>query len=244
MGEDGNTIAVDGLTHVNEKRKALSAEEQLLLEGIAAERGDRPWSGFLPTTAGVKRFIDDLDGMDLLRECLYAPSINVNEFHTSELALPVPLTMLTPDGARAGVEFRMVTDIGAEEIIARVRSHLDTRGFTDVRLTPYSVWDGHQSTADSPVVRAVVETLEQYGRRPVIWPIQPFGGPWAHYPQRLGISAINGGALGHGGRGGAAADEYFVLESDGTVAGLVEAERYCVDLVFRFAELAGKGARQ
>ena len=91
---------------------------------------------------------------------------------------------------------------------------------------------------DSVPVRAVMETLERYGRQSVLWPTQPFGGPWAHYPNKLGVPAINGGGLGHGGRGGAAADEYFVLESDGSVAGMLEAERYFVDLVFRFAELA------
>ena len=50
-----------------------------------------------------------------------------------------------------------------------------------------------------------------------------------------------GGALGYGARGGGSADEYFVIESDGRVAGMLEAERFCVDLLFRFAELARNG---
>lgn len=235
----GNAIAIDGLEGLNEQRKSLSAGEQALVDGLLARRGDKPLSGFLPVTGGVERFIHDLDGAELLHEYLYGPSINVSDLRTSDSCSPVRLTMLLPEGAQANVELRMVSDIAAPDVISKVRAHLDARGFDDVHLTPYGVWDGYQVSPDSLVVKAVLETLEHYGRKPVLWPIQPFGGPWAHVPRALGVPAINGGGLGHGARGGGAADEYFVLESDSGVAGLLEAERFCVDLVFKFAELAG-----
>jgi acetylornithine deacetylase/succinyl-diaminopimelate desuccinylase-like protein len=245
FADDGNAIAIDGLDHHNGQRVELSADERALMADLASRRDGTPWNAFLPVTGGVQRFTGDLDGDDLLYEYLYGPSINVSEISTAGVGDPVRLTMLLPGSARASVELRMVTDVPAEEIIDRVRAHLDARGFSDVRLIPQGVWDGHRQPSDSAVVKAFVDTLETHRRVPVLWPIQPFGGPWAHLPNRLGVPALNGGALGYGARGGGSADEYFVLESDGSVAGLVEAERFCVDLLLRYAELArsGNGAR-
>jgi len=234
--DSGNAIEIDGLTGLDDAARTIPPGEEQLIEGLLAYRS-RPWSGFLPTTGGVDRFVRDLDGPELFREYLYGPSINVSELRTSDTSSPVRLTMLLPQAAAASVELRMVSEIDAQDMIDAVRAHLDARGFDDVRLVPYGVWNGHRQPATGPLVNAVTQTLEQYGRSPVVWPIQPFGGPWAHYPQKLGVPAINGAGLGYGARGGGSADEYFVLESDGGVAGLLEAQRFCVDLLFRFVEL-------
>jgi acetylornithine deacetylase/succinyl-diaminopimelate desuccinylase-like protein len=243
FSDDGNAIAIDGLTHLNDERVELSGADRELLEGLIARRDGTAWSSFLPVTGGVERFSRDLDGPELLFEYLYGPSINVSEIRTAGVGDPVRLTMLLPGAARASVELRMVTELGAEEIVEHVRRHLDARGFGDVRLIPQGLWDGHRQATDSVVVKAFVDTLERHGRVPVLWPIQPFGGPWAHLSNSLDVPALGGGALGYGARGGGAADEYFVLESDGRVAGLVEAERYCVDLLLRYAELT-RGAAE
>jgi hypothetical protein len=141
----------------------------------------------------------------------------------------------------ASVELRMVTELGAEEILACVRRHLDARGFADIELVPFGRWDGHQQAPDHPIVEAAVSTLRRYGREPVVWPIQPFGGPWAHVPRRLGVPALGSVGLGYSANGGGSANEYLVLESDGRVAGLVEAETFFADLLLTFADLA-KGA--
>jgi acetylornithine deacetylase/succinyl-diaminopimelate desuccinylase-like protein len=143
--------------------------------------------------------------------------------------------MLLPDAATASVELRLVTDIPAEEVIELVRRHLDANGFSDVLLDPQGVWDGNQDSPDSATARATVDTLRAYGREPVLWPIQPFGGPWAHLPRRLGVPALFGGALGYGANGGGLADEFCVIDSDANVAGLVEAECFYADLLMRFA---------
>src|SRR6202008_3179351 len=107
----------------------------------------------------------------------------------------------------------------AEEIIELVRHHLASKGFADVELSPQGVWDGSQDSPDSPTARAVLDTLTEYGPQPVVWPIQPFGGPWAHMPHELGVPALFGGALGYGGNGGGLPDEYCVIESSANVAG-------------------------
>jgi acetylornithine deacetylase/succinyl-diaminopimelate desuccinylase-like protein len=244
FGEDGNSIEIDGLQHVNEERKTVEAWERTIIDELMRRRDGAPWSSFLPVTGGVEHFVGDLNDEALLLEYLYGPSINVSELATAGVADNVKVTMLLPGAARAGVELRMVTDLDAAEIIDRVRQHLDARGFGDIRLVPFGLWNGHQQDDGDPVVAAVADTLRAHSREPVFWPIQPFGGPWAHVPKMLGVPAINGAALGYGAGGGSGADEYFVLESGGNVAGLLEAERFCVDLVLRYAELKGNGSAE
>ena len=56
-------------------------------------------------------------------------------------------------------------------------------------------------------------------------------------PNAFGVPCVRGGALGGG--GGGATDEYLVIEGDGKVAGLAEAEKYHVDLLYNYARSAG-----
>jgi acetylornithine deacetylase/succinyl-diaminopimelate desuccinylase-like protein len=235
MEADGNRIAIAGLEQLNDERSART-DAQLKLERDLLERfGDAPFKDVLPVAGGVDVWSDDLDGEALFERYLYGASLNVSEIRSAGVGDPVRLTMLLPDSATASVELRLVTDIAAEEVIELVRRHLASKGFADVQVTPQGVWDGYQDSPDSTTARSAMQTLQAYGREPVVWPIQPFGGPWAHLPRQLGVPALFGGALGYGGNGGGLPDEYYVIDSTANVAGLVEAECYYADLVGTFA---------
>jgi acetylornithine deacetylase/succinyl-diaminopimelate desuccinylase-like protein len=241
LGSDGNRIAIDGLADLDGRDVELSDSERELVEGLLSRFGGGPWAGVLPTTAGVERWVDDLGGADLLRAYLYGPSINISEIRSAGIGDSPRLTMLLPDSASASVELRLVTDLPASEVLERVRRHLRVKGFPEVELIPAGVWEGQRTSLDEGIVQGALATLEAYGKSPVIWPIQPFGGPWAGIPQRLDIPSLSGCGLGYGANGGGAANEYFVIEGNDTVAGLVEAETYLVDLVTNVgARLSGE----
>jgi acetylornithine deacetylase/succinyl-diaminopimelate desuccinylase-like protein len=233
---DGNGIAIDGLSQLNDERVELTEREQQQFDALLARFSGKEWGSVLPTAGGVKRFVGDREGADLLYAYLYAPSINISEIRSAGVGDTPRLTMLLPDTARAGVELRLVTEITAQEVIDCVRRHLDARGFAEVEIMQLGMWDAQRVPADAPVVEAALETLEQYGRTPVVWPIQPFGGPWAGVAQRLGVPSLGGAALGYGANGGGSANEYYVIESANNVAGLVGAETYLVDLLTNVAE--------
>ena len=56
-------------------------------------------------------------------------------------------------------------------------------------------------------------------------------------PNAFGVPCLRGGVVG-GGSGGAT-DEYLVIESGNKIAGLAEAEKFHVDLLFNYARSAG-----
>jgi acetylornithine deacetylase/succinyl-diaminopimelate desuccinylase-like protein len=231
IGPDGNRIAIDGLAALNHEPIVLSDEEQMLIDRLQQHFAGGSWNAVLPTTAGVTRWADDLDCDELLRAYLYAPSINISAIRSAGVGDTPQLTMLLPDSARASVELRLVTDIAATEVIELVQRHLVAHGFAEIELVPYGVWDGQRISTQTPIVGAALDTLAAYERAPVIWPTQPFGGPWAGAAERLGVPSLSGCALGYGAGGGGAANEFYVIESDRNVAGLLAAETYYVDLV-------------
>ena len=245
LESDGNGIAIEGLQFLNHDRPPVSEDESRLMRALADRFTSADWNTVLPTTGGVKRWVSDLSGMDLLFAYLYGPSINISEILSAGVGDVPQLTMLLPESCRAGVELRLVTDLPAAEILECVRRHLDAHGFHEVQIVPSGHWDGWRTPLDAEIVQATLETLGQYGRHPVVWPIQPFGGPWAGVPRRLGVPALNGSALGYGANGGGAANEFFVIDGEGKVAGLVEAEAYMVDLLQNVgARLTARGAPQ
>ena len=67
-------------------------------------------------------------------------------------------------------------------------------------------------------------------------------GPWTVVPNAFGVPCVRGGVIG----GGAArpVDEYMVIEGDGKIADLADAEKFMVDQLFDYAAaLAPAGTR-
>jgi acetylornithine deacetylase/succinyl-diaminopimelate desuccinylase-like protein len=235
LGKDGNSIAVEGLAEAFATRRKLGDDEQALVESLIESFSGSEWNSVLPTTRGVTKWADDIGGNDVLFEYLYGPSISISEIRSAGVGDQPQLTMLLPDSAKASVELRMVTEMSPAQIISLIGQHLSSLGLSEVSVVPYGLWDGLQVSPSDPLVGAVVDTLERYGRTPVLWPIQPFGGPWAGVPHQLGVPSLTGCSLGFGANGGGAANEYLVIESDGRTAGLVEAQHYMCDLLFTAA---------
>ena len=70
----------------------------------------------------------------------------------------------------------------------------------------------------------------------MVWPYQGGGGPWSLFKSELGIPIVRQAGLGGGGRRDRG-DEYLLIDGDGKVAGLAEAEKSQVDIVHAYAAL-------
>jgi hypothetical protein len=60
-------------------------------------------------------------------------------------------------------------------------------------------------------------------------------------PNAFCVPCIRGGVIGGG--AGSPVDEYMVIEGDGKIAGLAEAEKFMVDMLFAYAETLHPAAR-
>jgi acetylornithine deacetylase/succinyl-diaminopimelate desuccinylase-like protein len=188
----------------------------------------------------VHRFKGDLAGEALAKRYLYGPAMNVSSLRSGYTG-PGTKSFLLPDMARATIDLRVISSVTATDIVRMIRKHLDGVGFPDVALEVHAAYDWYQTPLDDPFIRAATETLGQHGYAHRAWPIQAYGGPWAHFGKVLGVPSLQGGAPGFGARA-ATSDEFFVLKGKDKIAGLVELENYYVDFLRHSAEALGRKA--
>jgi acetylornithine deacetylase/succinyl-diaminopimelate desuccinylase-like protein len=235
---DGTRLVVPGLEHVFDERKTIGATERALLQRLLDRFGDGDPNTIIPGLSPNNRvevFKAGLTGPRVLEEYLYAPSVNISGLRSGYTG-PGSKSFLLPHSAIATIDIRMITDMDVQEILDKLRAHLDREGFNDIRIRVHGAYNWGQTDPHADVVQATLKTLAAYGYPAVIWPMVAFGGPWAHVPKVLGIPALRNSGLGYGDRA-ATSNEYYVVEGDGNVPGLAETERFYVDLLYNYAEI-------
>jgi acetylornithine deacetylase/succinyl-diaminopimelate desuccinylase-like protein len=237
---DGRGCAVDGLRDLWSYRKPLNEEERDLLGQLAQRFAGKDWRDVLPV--GGAQNVDELnggtDGIEPLLTFLYGPTFNVAGLWSGFLG-PETATIpfIVPGTAAAMLDMRLVVEVAPDEIIAMIRRHLNARGFSDIAIDVYAAFSHSQTSVADPAIQATLQTLQEWEAPADIWPIQAGGGPWTAVPNAFGVPCLRGGVVG-GGSGGAT-DEYLVIESGNKIAGLADAEKFHVDLLFNFARSAG-----
>jgi acetylornithine deacetylase/succinyl-diaminopimelate desuccinylase-like protein len=233
----GRKITIPELAAIMEQQKPIEDWERPLLDAMRASVAGKDPNGFIPGLAPqfpVKTFKQELSSEDLLQRYMYGASFNISGLRSGYTG-PGTKSFLLPHTATATCDLRVISDVPAQEIIAIIRRHLDANGFPDIGMTVMSAYDWNQTTIDSTLLQATMKTLEQNRCRHTIWPVQGFGGPWAHFAKVFGIPSLQGGSPGHGARM-ATSDEFLVIEGKGDVAGLAALERYYVDLLYAYAD--------
>ena len=234
---DGRHFLAPGIEAALARQKPLAAWEDEAIAALAARIDATGPDAVLPglaPAAPIKAFRDDLAGRLLLEAYLYGPSFNISGLRSGYTGPGTrPLTL--PEEARASIDMRVVCDIPAEELVAMLRARLDAQGFADVAIDLTCAYDSHQVRPDALMPGAVLRTLSAAGHRAAIWPMQAFGGPWAHYARAFGIPFLFGGAPGFGGRA-ATSDEFFVVDGGGKLAGLEELELWFAALLCDMAK--------
>jgi len=231
---DGMRFKVPALEQTLATPKRIAAWEERLIAALAARveaaGPDAVLPGLAPS-APIRAFRDGAAGRALLERYQYGPSFNISGLRAGYSG-PGTKPFTLPEEARATIDMRVVSDVPAAELVGMLRAHLDESGFEDIAIDLACAYDSHQVTPDDTLPRAVLETLAAGGYGATLWPMQAFGGPWAHYGRTLGIPFLFGGAPGFGGRA-ATSDEFFVIDGGGKVAGLAELEDCFVALLYR-----------
>jgi acetylornithine deacetylase/succinyl-diaminopimelate desuccinylase-like protein len=226
---DGNTPAIDGWF---ENVRPLTAREKELIASAAANTDEATRKKLL----GVEHWIDDLPYMAALERLASQPTVNI-EGLVSGYTGPGGKTIL-PGKAVAKLDLRLVPDQTRAEAEAKLRTHLDKRGFEDVEMIVGGGYDPTETPEDSRIIQAELETYRRAGVNATLNPRLAGSWPGAMFTAPpLSLPAGQFG-LGHG-SGAHAPDEYFVVESSNpNVAGIVDAAMGYVDLFYQVARLS------
>ena len=236
---DGSGCTVRELAELWDHRQPLTAGRAELLRALAARSAGKDWRDVLPVGGAdnVDRILTSGEGIDPLVDLLYGPTFNVAGLRSGFLGPKSgTIPFIVPGSATATIDIRTVVDLTAAQIVDAVRRHLDNHGFEDIAIETLAAFDHHQTDPDHPLVDAATTLLTAWGYEPVVWPIQPGGGPWTAVPNALGVPCLRGSVPG-GGAGGD--DEYLVINGSLGVADLATAEKVHVDLLASVARVLG-----
>jgi acetylornithine deacetylase/succinyl-diaminopimelate desuccinylase-like protein len=220
---DGNTIVVPGYY---DGIRPPTTEEQQLINALVARGGAEGSSPGM----GVERYIDGLSGRELLVRQYYHPTLNINGMwsgYTGE-----GTKTILPHIATAKVDSRLPIGIDPDSALAKIRRHLNARGFEDIDIRKFSAYPAAQTSVESPLVQSTLAVFKKYGVTPTIAPRLAGSAPFYQFTERLGLPIVFTG-MGHG-SGAHGPNEYMVIEprAASRVAGLAALEKSYVDLLF------------
>jgi acetylornithine deacetylase/succinyl-diaminopimelate desuccinylase-like protein len=147
---------------------------------------------------GIKGFLNDMtDPAEIHRTEVFQPTCTICGL-TSGYQGPGSKTVL-PAEASAKIDFRLVPDQMPDDIIAKLRAHLDAHGFDDITITDMGSEPAAKTDPDDPFIRLVAEAGEEvYGVPPAIHPIIGGSGPNYVFAQELNVP-IGTVGVGHPG---------------------------------------------
>jgi len=231
VSPDGNKILID---HYYDAIVPPTAEEEMLVKQLIEKFGDRV---FASERQNVKAWSNNWSTAEAIRHLCFDTTLNINGIWSGYTG-PGSATIL-PEKAAVKLDSRLVPNQVIDQQIALMRKHLDQHGFSDIEMRKLGGGDEWSRTSvKAPVVQAVLSVYKKYGIEPAIWPRSAGSSPQAQYTRPpLNLPACGGG-LGHGGRAHSD-DEYFVIEGNEKVGGLVKCEQSMVDILYAYARWAG-----
>src|SRR5580700_4067445 len=214
VSEDGNDPAIDGwFEHV---KPLTERQKQIIAEHVASTN-----EADVKKLLGVQHWVHDLSYRDALERLASQPTVNIEGMYAGYTG-PGGKTIL-PSKATVKLDLRLVPDQTAAEAEAKLRAHLDKRGYGDIEIKVTGGYDPTQTEENSSLIKASVAVYKHAGMQVSLsprlagsWPGCIFTGP----PVSLPAGHFG---TGHGSRAHAP-DEYYVIESSNPkVQGMADA---------------------
>ncbi len=224
VSEDGNTILVPG--YYDDVRPPTE-EEQSLIAGYILKQNEV----ILKYLMGVPRWVDDIQGVDVLPELIYTPTMNIDGIWAGYTGEGVKTIL--PHVATAKMDSRLPLGMDSDKQLGLIRKHLDDNGFEDIKMTVKSSYPASQTSVHSDLVQAVISVYKKYGSDPTVNPRIAGSAPFYQFTERLNLPMIPVG-LGFG-QGAHAPNETYLVKPTGPIAGLADIEKSYVDILYALA---------
>lgn len=201
---DGNTVNIDG---VPEMVMPLTARQKELI--IFNSRGDSEET--VKKALGVENWIDNMSFQDSLIRLAQEPTINIQGL-VAGYSGPGGKTIL-PHRAVAKVEMRLVPNMTKEDTLAKMRAHLDKRGFQNVEIKVTGGYGPTQTDENAGIIKAGRAVYQRQGIETTLVPRGAGSWPGVNFTGApISRPVISFGA-GYG-DGMHAPNEFYLIESN------------------------------
>ena len=140
---------------------------------------------------GVDRFVGDLTGLDLLRSYFYDPTCNIAGI-VAGFTVPGQSKTVLPRHVLAKLDMRLVPNQDPDDVVAKLRAHLDARGFNDIKINRFSNETPVRSRSDSAIGKATIAAAERvFDADLAIAPMMLGTGPMSFIAADLGIPTVS-----------------------------------------------------
>lgn len=137
---------------------------------------------------GIKEFVNGHTGRDYLR-AVYNPTANIAGLSAGWEGKGSKT--VTPASAMAKMDFRLVQDQDPDDLLRKLRAHLDAQGFSDVELVRLGGERAATTPPDDPFVQLAIRTAEAvYGQPAVIDTTSGGSGPNYAFRAHLGTPIV------------------------------------------------------
>ncbi|HSS94851.1 MAG TPA: M20/M25/M40 family metallo-hydrolase [Candidatus Dormibacteraeota bacterium] len=137
---------------------------------------------------GFDRLIRDPAPEQVIEQLLFTPTCNIAGITTGYQG-PGSKTVL-PAEATAKLDFRLIPEQDPEEILTRLRKHLDANGFEKVEIVSHDGERPARSDPNSDVARSVIDSVKDLHGEPVLWPLMQATGPMHPVVSDLGVPTV------------------------------------------------------
>lgn len=216
VDETGNRVLVEGFY---DDVKVPSEEDEALLARLAETFDEEE----VKERMKVERFINDLHGVEALKEYLFTPTLNIDGLWSGYTG-PGSKTLL-PHRMTVKMDVRLVPSMQVEKTMSLIRSHLDKHGFSEIRIRRLEEgYSWARMSVKSPYTKALLGALGEFNVEIEIWPTIAGSAPFSMFAApSLGLPFIVGG-MGHGDLAHSP-NEYLVIGEGGPTGGLLTMEK-------------------
>ncbi|HEX2050877.1 MAG TPA: M20/M25/M40 family metallo-hydrolase [Actinomycetota bacterium] len=160
------------------------ADEDLLATVPFEEEAER-------ARLGVDEFVGGDTGLDLVRRYYFGTTCNIAGI-VAGFTVPGRSKTVLPKEALAKLDMRLVPDQDPDDVVAKLRRHLDARGFGDVEIVKYSMEHPARSPVDSLIGKAALAAARDvFEQPPAIAPMMIGTGPMYPVAHTLGIPTVS-----------------------------------------------------
>jgi acetylornithine deacetylase/succinyl-diaminopimelate desuccinylase-like protein len=117
---------------------------------------------------GINGFLSGMTGYHLKEQLLCSPTCNIAGIISGYTGKGGKTVL--PSKASVKMDLRLVPDQDPQEVLRLLRTHLDSKGFSDIKLQVHSWKPPFRTDPGHPLAKTVINAVQKvYGHAPTVW---------------------------------------------------------------------------